>query len=349
MNTLVISPNWIGDCLMTQPLLGQLKQQGHILTLLAPPWVAPIFRLMPEVSHVIEMPLQHGKLQLRTRWSMARQLRQQFDAAYILPNTLKSALIPWLARIPQRIGYLGEQRALLLTAARPNPSRIKRPSMLQHYAALASPTAASPTAHLPDPQLQISPAQIRQTREALCIPENARVIAFCPGAEYGPAKRWPTTHFAQLARRIAAHDPQIQIILLGSAKDKSIGEAICSTLDQSLQGVVRNLCGQTTLEQACALLASCSAVISNDSGLMHVTAALHRPQIALFGSSDPRHTPPHSPRATVEWLALECSPCFQRECPLGHLHCLNQLSPERVWQNLEKQLSSPAPSGEELT
>lgn len=312
---------------MTQPLLRLLTQQGHTLTLLAPPWVAPIYRLMPEVNRVLEAPLAHGTLQLAARWQLAQQLRGQFDSAYVLPNSLKSALIPWLARISQRVGYLGEHRSLLLTQTLPNPSKNQRPSMLQHYAALALPQNPEPLA---DPALTVSTEQIAQARQALQLGKDVCLIGFCPGAEYGPAKRWPAAHFAQLAALIAAHDPTLQIILLGSPKDKIIADEICAISHAPMH----NLCGTTTLEQACALLAGCTAVVSNDSGLMHVTAALRRPQVAVFGSSDPRHTPPHSPYAKVEWLALECSPCFKRECPLGHLHCLNQLTPERVWHTL---------------
>lgn len=331
MNTLVIAPNWIGDCLMAQPLFRLLKQQGHTLTLLAPPWVAPIFRLMPEVSAVIEAPLAHGKLQLRARWQLARQLRGQFEYAYVLPNSLKSALIPWLAGITQRIGYLGEHRSLLLNQTRPNPAKTERTPMLQHYAALAVAQHATPP-HLPNPTLQVSPQQRQKARQTLQLTADVRLIGFCPGAEYGPAKRWPAVHFAHLADLIATHNPDVHIILLGSLKDKTIADEICALAHTKMH----NLCGMTSLEHACALLASCTAVVSNDSGLMHITAALQRPQVALFGSSDPRHTPPHSPHAKVEWLALECSPCFKRVCPLGHFRCLNDLAPERVWSTLSE-------------
>jgi heptosyltransferase-2 len=338
MTTLVIAPNWIGDCLMAQPLLTLLKQQGQHITVLAPPWAAPIFRLMPEVDEVIEAALAHRKLQWRARWQLAKMLRGKFERAYVLPNSLKSALLPWLARIPQRIGYLGEQRYLLLNQIHRKTRGKERAPMVPHYAALAlSPGASLPA--LANPALQIAPENIRQTRQHFQLEQAAPLIGFCPGAEYGPAKRWPVRYFAELARLVIQHHPEAQIVLLGSGKDKNVAEDICNKANLSYRHL-NNLCGATRLDQACALLAACDAVVSNDSGLMHVSAALDRPLVAVFGSSDPRHTPPHSTQARVEWLHLECSPCFQRECPLGHLRCLTALTPERIWNTLESLLKS---------
>ncbi len=330
MTTLVIAPNWIGDCLMAQPLLALLKAQGQHLTVLTPPAAAAVFRFMPEVDVVIEAPLAHGQLQWGLRRQLAQQIREQFECAYILPNSLKSALIPWLARIPTRIGYLGEQRYFLLNRIHRKPRSTERKPMVDYYAALAH----TPDVTLPNPQLHIPTALIEQTCQDFQLDRARSLVAFCPGAEYGPAKRWPAAHFARLADRLAAQHTEAQILLLGAEKDRAIADQI-----RTLSGApLRNLCGETTLTQACALLAASNAVVSNDSGLMHIAAALSRPQIALFGSSDPRHTPPHSAHAKVEWLHIECSPCFQRECPLGHFRCMNDLDPERVWEGLRLML-----------
>jgi heptosyltransferase-2 len=302
---LVVAPNWIGDALMAQPLLGLLKARGATIDVLAPPWVAPVARRMPEVSAVIEAPLRHGALQLGERWRLARSLRRSFaryDEAIVLPNSWKSALIPFFAGIPARTGYRGEARYGLL-------NRIHKASgaaMAAHYAALAGAEGC-----LPQPRLEIPAAEIREARRRLGLPERYAVL--CPGAEYGPAKRWP--YFAELSQRIP-----LPVVVVGSAKDAEAAAGIRGN----------NLAGRTTLDDALRVIAGAEVVVSNDSGLMHVAAAMARPQVAIFGSSSPEHTPPASAAARVLWLKLECSPCFARECPLGHFRCMKEITVERV-------------------
>jgi heptosyltransferase-2 len=339
---LVIAPNWIGDMLMAQPLLAQVKAYtaGSEITVVAPQWVAPTLRYMPEVDHIITTNLTHGKFNLRTRWHLAKTLRaQHFEACYVLPNSWKSALLPWLAGIPLRIGYLGEMRYGLLNQYLPNPNKAQRPPMLQHYAALSkfAPIQSAskrtvarlnaPMTVLPTPALSITDNEIQQTAQLFNIPPEQPLLVLCPGAEFGPAKRWPVSHFAELAQLAQRALPNVHVIALGSHKDKPIAQAIGHN--------VHNLCGATRLEQAIALLARANAVVANDSGLMHISAALNRPLIALFGSSDPRHTPPHSAQATPLWLHLPCSPCYQRTCPLQHLRCLQDISPTHVMSYLQ--------------
>lgn len=324
---LVIAPNWIGDMLMAQPLLTQIKAytaDGEI-TVVAPEWVAPVLRYMQEIDNIIATTFAHGKFNLRARWQLAQTLRaQHFDACYVLPNSWKSALLPWLAGIPLRIGYLGEMRYGFLNRYFPNPSKAQRPPMIQHYAAL---NKFAPITALPVPKLSITDTEIQQTAQLFNIPPHQPLLAFCPGAEFGPAKRWPVSHFAELAQLAQQAIPDLHIIALGSHKDQPLAQAIGHNVD--------NLCGATRLEQAVALLARADAVITNDSGLMHISAALHRPLIALFGSSDPRHTPPHSDKAIPLWLNLPCSPCYQRHCPLQHLRCLQDITPTRVMSYLQ--------------
>jgi heptosyltransferase-2 len=306
---LVVAPNWIGDALMAQPLLARLKSSGAAIDVLAPEWVAPVVRRMPEVDQVIAAPFRHGALQLRERWRIGRELeRRGYDSALVLPNTWKSALVPFLAGIPQRIGYVGEFRYGLINSLHKKTGA----AMPVHYARLAG----EPGKELPQPHLEVPPAEIADTARRFGI--EGDYIVFCPGAEYGPAKRWP--YFRQLAEKIAT-----QMVLLGSAKDLEAAAAIPA----------KNLVGKTSLDEAIRLIAGASAVVSNDSGLMHVAAALGRPQVALFGSSSPEHTPPGSARARVLWLRLECSPCFERECPLGHFRCMRDLSVERVLAELQ--------------
>lgn len=332
---LVIAPNWIGDTLMAQPLLTKLKAgaDGCHITVLAPQWVAPVLRYMPEVDSIIPTQLAHGKFNFSTRWQLAKTLRAlNFDKCYVLPNSWKSALLPWLARIRVRIGYLGELRYGLLNQYLANPNKTQRPPMIAHYAALANHQHIALTTTSTIPRLNIATEEVNQVAQLFNIDPNKPLLVFCPGAEFGPAKRWPIHHFAELAQLAKAFKPNLQIIALGSDKDQILAKAIGPT--------IKNLCGATRLEQAIALLAKADAVVCNDSGLMHISAALDRPLIALFGSSDPRHTPPHSLKATPLWLHLSCSPCYQRHCPLKHLRCLQDITPTQVMTHLQKILEN---------
>lgn len=337
---LVIAPNWIGDALMAQPLFALLKQLHPRVQIdaMAPAWVAPVLARMSEIDEVYANDLGHKKLQLWHRWTLASDMRDnRYDAAYVLPNSLKSALIPWVAGIPLRIGYLGEHRYGLLNVRHANPPRDERPSMSRHYAALAYAPGAELPDTLPPPRLEANPADPNEaTRVATRFALDTRVplVVFCPGAEYGPAKRWPAEHFATLAQMTRTAFPYAQFVALGSAKDAAIAQAIATNAP-----FVRNLCGQTSLDEACALISRASAVVTNDSGLMHVAAALRRPIVALYGSTDPRHTPPLSDTAQVQWLELSCSPCFARECPLGHFKCMRDLGPEQVFGPLRDLLT----------
>jgi heptosyltransferase-2 len=285
---------------------------------------------MAEVDAVILNPFRHGEFNLGARRALGRRVASaDFRRAYVLPNSWKSALIPFFARVPRRIGYQGEARYLLLNE-RHKLDTTRHPQLVQRYAALAGPL---PT-RLPQPTLSSSVEQQRAARRALNLPLDTTPVIFCPGAEYGPAKRWPATHFAALARLIAT--PQNPVWLIGSAKDEAVAESIVAAAG----GAALNLCGRSTLEQAIDLIASARCVVSNDSGLMHVAAALGRTLVALYGSSSPDYTPPLSPKAKILTLALPCSPCFKRECPLGHLDCLNGIAPSQVATTITLQLAS---------
>jgi heptosyltransferase-2 len=303
---LVVAPNWIGDVLIAQPLLARLREISPEtkVDLLAPEWVAPVARRMPEVDEVIAAPFRHGALQLGSRWTLGRALKaRRYDRALVLPNTWKSALIPFFAGIPERVGYLGEMRFGLLNRIHEK----RQSSMREHYARLAG----SPDGEPKKPRLRVDAQEIDDVLKKFSLEKPYAVL--CPGAEYGPAKRWP--YFAALSEKIT-----IKTILLGAASDIRAAESIPG----------KNLVGKTTLDEAIALIAGARFVVTNDSGLMHVAAALGRPQVALFGSSSPEHTPPQSPAARVLWLHIECSPCYQRVCPLGHFRCMKELSVDRV-------------------
>ncbi len=347
---LLIAPQWIGDAVMAQPLVALLAARGERITALGLPAVAPVLRAMPGVDGVIEASFTHGRLDFKLRRRLAAQLRRQrFERAYILGNNLKSRLVPWLARIPRRIGHAGEARGLLLTdilesaaphgksrpsepmALSPLSCRIPadapsaRPDMRQHYAALARVATGGPELPVPEPILSIPSQLAGKARQRFGLP--GRWIALCPGAEYGPAKQWPVAHYAALAT--LAQQAGYGVAVLGAPRDAAAGDAIATQAPGAL-----NLCGATRLDDAIALLASSSGVVSNDSGLMHVAAALERPTVGVYGSTDPRHTPPAAHHSATLWLQLDCSPCFQRACPLGHLNCLQQIAPDAVWHAL---------------
>ena len=301
---------------------------------LAPAWCAPLLERMPEIAEVIASPFAHGELKLRARWTLARELAQRnYDQAIVLPNSFKSALIPFFANIPLRAGYAGESRYGLLNLVHRLDSD-KLPLMAERYAQLAEKPGAELPRPLPPVRLQIDPVNTARTTARLDLDRSRPVAAFCPGAEYGPAKRWPARHFAALARELGRRGHAVWLI--GSGKDAELGEEIRA---QS-EGACRNLCGQTDIAAAVDLIACAKLVVSNDSGLMHVAAALGRPLIALYGSSSPAHTPPLSlssqpGRARIVKIDIECSPCYARVCPLGHFKCLDELAPARVLAEID--------------
>ena len=314
---LVVAPNWIGDALMAQPLLARLREKLPVARLdaLVPAWVAPVMRRMPEIEEVIETPFVHGPLELRARWQLGRSLRaRRYDQAIVLPNTWKSALVPFFADIPIRSGYVGESRYGLLNLKYKVKGK-ERPPMALHYARLSEKPGTAPREPLPEPGLKVDPVAARATVTRFGV--VGRYAVFCPGAEYGPAKRWP--YFVELSSRVSQ-----PVVILGAPGDRAAAAGLAG----------KNLVGETSLDEAIELIASAEFVVTNDSGLMHVAAAVGTPQVALFGSSSPRHTPPLSAQARVLWLGIECSPCYARECPLGHFRCMRELAVDRVLEEI---------------
>ena len=317
---------------MAQPLLAILKKNypNQPIDVLAPSWVAPVLRAMAEVDSVLETRFKHGALQLRERWRYAKILRQRgYSAVYVLPNTFKFALLPWLAGIKKRIGYKGESRYGLINVMHHDEVTAPR-AMVPFYAALASSPTANIASQFERPVLFLAKTQINEVLTSLGLSAEKKLIVFAPGAEFGNAKRWPAKHFAQLARSILQSYPDAQVVLLGSAKDN----AVCDEIKMAYPSV-HHLAGKTSLDQAVALIAGSAAVVSNDSGLLHIASALNRPVIALYGPTDPDHAPPFSDIAHSLSLRLACAPCKQRECPLGHQDCMQKLSSEMVWKPLQ--------------
>lgn len=336
---LVVAPSWIGDALLAQPLLRRLHDKlGRVsIDALAPPWCGPLIARMPEISEVIASPFAHGELKLRARWKLARELaKRNYDQAIVLPNTLKSALIPFFANIPLRTGYAGESRYGLLNLVHKLDAK-KLPLMAERYAQLAEKPGAELPRPLPPVRLQTDPVNTARSTARLGLDRSRPVAVFCPGAEYGPAKRWPARHFAELARELAKRG--YVVWLIGSAKDAELGEEIRAQSGEACN----NLCGRTELGTAIDLIACARLVVSNDSGLMHVAAALAKPLVALYGSSSPAHTPPlslasHPGSARIASVDIECSPCYARACPLGHFKCMNDLAPARVLAEIDALL-----------
>jgi heptosyltransferase-2 len=333
---LIVAPNWIGDTLLARPLFARLRQRlpGALLHAVAPSWTAPVLARTPEIDQVIETDFQHGELRLRDRWRLGRELRRGgYQQAVVLPNSFKSALIPFFADIPLRSGFAGEWRYGLLNIVH-KLDEDRLPLMADRYAQLAEKPGDPVSPRLAVPRLRVDEANLLIAVSRMGLDRSRPVAVFCPGAEYGPAKRWPAAHFAALARGLAERG--MSIWLMGSKKDHEIAEEI-----SRLSGrVAINLCGRTDLGSAIDLMSVARWVVANDSGLMHVAAALGRPLIALYGSSSPAHTPPlaQAPELAriVKLPNIECSPCFQRVCPLGHFRCMMELAPERVLNEMER-------------
>lgn len=333
---LIVAPSWVGDAMLMQPMLMRL-QQRHAdcqIDVLAPPWCAGLLHAMPEVRQVITNPFGHGALQLGARYQLGKQLRAaQYDQAIVLPNSLKSALVTFFARIPLRTGFVGEARYGVLNDARKLDKSVL-PLMVERFAALAEAKDAAIPRPLANPKLLVSDTQRNASLQKLDLVLSDKIAVFCPGAEYGEAKRWPAAYYAELAQRLVA-DGYV-VWLIGSGKDY----AVANEIQHFSSEVCVNLCGKTDLSDALALLACATLVVSNDSGLMHLAAAQDKPLLALFGSSSPQFTPPLSAHARVIKIDIACSPCFKRICPLGHFNCMMQLTPDLVWASVPQVLGN---------
>ncbi len=325
---LVVGPSWVGDMVMAQALYRLLKQRSAAteIHVVAPPWSLPMLERMPEVTRGIELAVGHGELGLGRRRALGRALRgERYSRAIVLPRSAKAALVPWVARVPRRTGFRGEWRYGLL-----NDMRVQDPSLdqtVKRFVALGR-ERDEPPGLLPadlHPRLSVDVANQLRLRSEHGLDAREPLIALMPGAEYGAAKRWPAARFAELARWLAGAGTNV--IVLGSAKERPLGDDIAAAAGQSR---VRNLCGRTSLADVIDLAAAADAAVSNDSGLLHLAAASGTPVVAIYGSSSPEFTPPLTESAAVVYLGIECSPCFERECPLGHLRCLTEISVERV-------------------
>ena len=335
---LVTGPAWVGDMVMAQPLFKRLKEHhpDRSIDVLAPAWSQPLLRRMPEVRTSFSLPIAHGQLGLGLRRRLGHRLRGCYEQAIVLPNSFKSALTTFHANIAVRTGFLGEWRWGILNDIRPLDKR-RLPRTVDRFLALGeareySQQPASPRPEHPVPHLTTFRQQALATLKEQGIPaERGPLLVLCPGAEYGPAKRWPWTHFAALATAMIQRG--WCVVLCGSPQETELGQQI-----SALAGpLCFNLVGHTTLDEVVDILSLAACVVSNDSGLMHVAAALDRWVIALFGSSDPNHTPPLGNHAQVLTLGLSCAPCFRRRCHKKHLKCLTGITVEQVLEQIDTQ------------
>jgi heptosyltransferase-2 len=339
---LIIGPSWVGDMVMAQSLFIALHRRYGAATridVLAPAWSLPILERMPEVRQGLVMPLGHGKLDLKTRYQLGKSLRGQgYDQAIVLPNSLKSAFVPLFAKIPKRTGWLGELRYGWLNDHR-KLDKDAFPLMIDRFVALAydkaSLSCAADFSHPhPYPAFSVQAGNVKQARLAFDLPDDRPVLALCPGAEFGESKRWPERQYAEVAERALAAGWQVW--LFGSANDDQVCSSIRAQVSASHQPQCLNLAGKTALSQAVDLLSAADLVIANDSGLMHVAAALQRPLVVVYGSTSPKFTPPLSENVEIVSLDLDCAPCFERECPLGHSDCMKKLPSATVLSALAR-------------
>ncbi|ANP77657.1 lipopolysaccharide heptosyltransferase II [Vibrio crassostreae 9CS106] len=327
---------------MSQSLYIELikKYPEARIDVLAPAWCKSILERMPQVAKAIEMPLGHGQFDLKTRYSMGKKLRREnYDLAFVLPNSAKAALIPFFAQIPVRTGWKGEMRYGLLNDVRNNKKSFQ--FMLERYVALAHPkiemtgTGCLGDLHdLPYPNLHLDANSQNETMSKFSVDHCRPILGLCPGAEFGPAKRWPENHFATTAQAMIKKG--YQVWLFGSAKDRNVTSAIIEGVDKKLQQYMFNLAGETSLTEAVDLIGVCRTVVSNDSGLMHVAAAAGVNVVAVYGSSSPKYTPPLTDKLSVLNIDIECRPCFERTCPKKHLKCLVELPPQLVIDSINR-------------
>lgn len=327
MRKLIIGPAWVGDMVMAQSLFKLIKaQQPHCdIDVLAPQWTRALLQRMPEVSRAIAMPLSHGALNLKVRYQLAQSLRDRdYAQAIVLPNSFKSALIPWFAGIPQRTGWRGEWRYGLLNDIRRLDTE-RYPLMIERFMALGLPPHAPLIKPYPLPELTVCVASQMRTRQQLQLMDEHRpILALGVGAAFGASKRWPAESYATVAQTKLAEGWAVW--LFGSQDDKSVTAEVM----RLTQSRCVDVAGLTDLSGTIDLLGCVSGLISNDSGLMHIACALHKPVIAIYGSTSPQFTPPLSPTAIMLQLNLPCQPCFKRECALLHHACMRDLSPASV-------------------
>ena len=328
---LIIAPSWIGDLIISQSLLKYLKKEypNCQIDMIVRPELTNLVKMMPEVKNIYPLDIKHKEFGLIKRHILAKEIKKHlYSTSIILPNSFKSAIIPWLANIPVRIGYNRELRLFLLNK---KYSLIKhKDSMVNRYLKLADGSYSN----VIRPSLLINGDSSKLISRKYLINNSKKNIVLCPEAEYGSAKRWPINKWMQLANFYKEKDYNVYFL----GKNKSLEIKYQNILKKDS---IISLLGKTSLEEAAYILSIVDLVVTNDSGLMHITASVNTNLISIFGSSSPFYTPPlmKDQFGEVIYKALTCSPCFKRECPLQHLNCLNNISSEEILDKSSKYLN----------
>ncbi|MFD1384292.1 lipopolysaccharide heptosyltransferase II [Rhodanobacter aciditrophus] len=331
---LIVGPSWVGDMVMAQSLFKALaaKDPDAIIDVIGPAWSSPILARMPEVRKAITLPTGHGEWGIATRRQLGKSLRpEQYDHAITLPRSWKSALVPFFANVPHRVGFHGEQRYWLLNERRKLDKSVLNQTVKRFVSLGVEKDQAYPPSERPNPELRVDPNNQAKLYQTHSLAPDRPAVAMMAGAEYGPAKQWPLEHFSELAKQLIERGYQVWI--LGGPKDVDDGNAITEGLGE----FAYNLCGATKLVDAIDLLAAAEVAVSNDSGLMHVAAAVGTKVHGIYGSTSELFTPPLTDNKVIHNLHLECSPCFKRTCPLGHTNCLKQILPEQISASIANQ------------
>jgi heptosyltransferase-2 len=340
---LIMGPSWIGDMIMAQSLYKFLVSRNPEIEIhvVAPPWSIPVLKRMPEVGRAFELPVAHGEAGLGKRWALGRSLRREgYQQAIVLPRSLKPSLIPFFASVPVRTGFSNQWRAGLINDERPLDTEYLNQTV-KRYVFLGLDGGEGQLPSIPKPQLDIDTYNLSATAERLNISLEAEIVALIPGAEYGPAKRWPAAYYAELASRLVGVG--LQVWILGSEKERELGDVVSASANHPN---VINLCGKTSLVDVIDLLSIAKVAVTNDTGLLHVAAAVKTHVIGIYGSSSPEFTPPLTRTKDVFYLGLGCSPCFSRECPLGHFRCMREILVDEICSSVITVLGGPGNSGD---
>lgn len=331
---LIRSTNWIGDAVMTTPAVRSIRHRfpNARISVLAKPWVQPVFAHSPHVDDMITFEANGQHRGIGGILRLSKDLRRyRFDAAILLQNAIEAALIAFLAGIPRRIGFDTDARRLLLT----HPVRCTRATKAIHQTGYYQQilngiglSAGKQTLELVIGHSDRQRAQVYLHKNRL--DSDAPLIGLNPSATFGPAKQWFPERYANLGDRLYQRH-KATILIFGGPSDRQLGR----TITGMMQAPCIDLSGRTTLGEAMALIDRCAVFITNDSGLMHVAAALKTPLVAIFGSTNSTTTSPYSDTSRIVRVPLACSPCMQPVCPLGHMNCMKAVSVDRVLQTVE--------------
>ncbi len=345
---LIVGASWLGDMVMSQSLFKILKAQNKIIHVLAPKWNHEVLNCMPEIDLAIEMPFDHGQAKFYQRYKFAKLLRQErYNEAIVLPNSFKSALIPYWANIPIRTGWLGEFRYGVLN----NYQKLDKnalPLMIQRLTALAYFNQGKnfdqnifAKQDIPNPQLKTNPSFVTSVFDRFSIDTTSnisnKILILAPGAAFGEAKKWPEEYFAKVA--VDKTQSGWDVVLLGSVKDRISTDYIEKKVNNPKK--CKNLAGQLQLPETVAIISKATVIVSNDSGLLHVAASLNIPLIGIYGSTSPNFTPPliedkKKIILSIDKSELPCRPCFEKTCRYGHLKCLRDIEPQQVIESVDK-------------